>query len=188
MIKNIVLFASGNGTNVERIATYFADNPGVNIQRVYCNKPDAYVIQRAQRLKIPVSVFTRSQFNDQTALLRQLRIDAPDLIVLAGFLWLIPGDMIRAFPNKIINIHPALLPAYGGKGMYGSRVHEAVIRAGDKESGISIHYVNAKFDEGEIIFQARCNIQEGDTPEILAQHIHELEYEYFPKIIESLLK
>jgi len=187
MIKNVVLFASGSGTNVQRIAEYFADYPEVNIQRVYSNRPDAFVLQRAKQLNLPTFIFNRQQFSENKEVLSQLKLDAPDLIVLAGFLWLMPVEIVRAFPKKIINIHPALLPAYGGKGMFGSRVHEAVIKAGDKESGITIHYVNEKYDEGKPVFQARCPVLPGDTSQMLAQRIHELEYEHFPKVIESLL-
>lgn len=188
MLKKVVFFASGNGSNVQRIVEYFAGNPEVSFQRVYCNKPDAYVLQRANQLNIPNMVITRKQFYESNDVLKQLLEDAPDLIVLAGFLWLLPLEVIASFDQKIINIHPALLPAYGGKGMYGSKVHEAVIDAGEKESGITIHYVNEKYDEGKTLLQAKCPIFANDTPETLAQRIHKLEYEYFPKLIESLLK
>lgn len=187
-MKNIVLFASGSGTNVQRIAEYFYNREDVHIARIYSNKADAFVLKRAEKLNIESFVFNRDDFYQNNSVLEQLQKDNPDLIVLAGFLWLIPEAVLEHFEGKIINIHPALLPKYGGKGMYGSRVHEAIIRAGEQESGISIHLVNPRYDEGEIIFQARCSIGEEDTPETLAAKIHQLEYAHFPVIIDNLLK
>lgn len=186
-MKRIVIFASGGGTNAQRIAEYFAEKPEVSIVRIYCNKKDAYVLQRAEMLGIPASRFNRDDFYKSDKVNSLLQQDNPDLIVLAGFLWLIPDSIIKTFPNKIINIHPALLPKYGGKGMYGSFVHEAVIHAGEKESGITIHYVNELYDEGMTIFQAKCDINKEDTSEDLAAKIHKLEYKHFPEVIEKLL-
>ena len=187
MTKNIVLFASGNGSNAERIIRHFEGSPKGSVKAVFCNKKDAYVLERAKNLGVPTVVFSREDLYESTAVIDKLRDLGTDLIVLAGFLWLVPGALIAQYPGKIINVHPALLPAYGGKGMYGSRVHEQVIHNGEKESGISIHYVNEIFDEGEVIFQARCSIEEGDTAQTLAAKIHELEHRHFPEIIEKLL-
>ena len=186
-MKRIVIFASGSGTNAQRIAEYFDNNPNVAIIRIYCNKKDAYVLKRAEILGIPATIFNRDDFYNSDKINSQLQQDRPDLIVLAGFLWLIPNSIIKLFPNKIINIHPALLPKYGGKGMYGSFVHEAIIKANEKESGITIHYVNEYYDEGMTIFQAKCEIEEKDTPENLAAKIHQLEYKHFPEVIENIL-
>lgn len=187
LMKNIVIFASGNGSNAQRIAEYFASEKDVIIKRIYSNKPGAYVLTRANQLGISSFVFDRSDFYDQDTVLNELSKDKPDLIVLAGFLWKIPDAIIQAYADKIINIHPALLPKFGGKGMYGSRVHEAVIDSGDKVSGITIHYVNNRYDEGKVIFQARCSVLPADTPETLASRIHALEYAHFPAVIHSLL-
>lgn len=186
-MKNIVIFASGNGTNAQRIADYFSDSQDVTICRIYANNPDAFVLKRAENLGIEYLVFNRFDFYKSDVVLAELSKDKPDLIVLAGFLWLIPESLLNHYEGKIINIHPALLPKYGGKGMYGSKVHKAVIANGEKESGISIHYVNKKYDEGELIFQARCSIGPEDDPESLASKIHSLEYEHFPVVIGNLL-
>jgi len=187
-MNNIILFASGSGTNVENIVNFFRSDPEINVSHVLTNKPDAYVIQRAKKLGIPVKVFNRQDFYKDNTILDFLLKNAPDLIVLAGFLWLIPSDIITSFPGKIINIHPALLPKYGGKGMYGSKVHKAVVDNKETESGITIHYVNEKYDEGNIIFQAKCEILPDDTPENVAEKVHKLEYEHFPKVINDILK
>ncbi len=186
-MKNIVIFASGGGTNAQRIAEYFQSNPEVVIKKIYSNNKDAYVLTRATNLGIPSMVFNRSEFYGSRTVLNELRKDQPDLIVLAGFLWLIPENLIQAYEGKIINIHPALLPKYGGKGMYGHHVHEAILKNKDKESGITIHYVNERYDEGRTILQARCNVYDSDTPDTLAQRIHNLEYKHFPEVIEKLL-
>ncbi len=186
-MNNIILFASGSGTNVENIVNFFKNNPDINISYVFTNNPDAYVIQRAKKLNIPVRIFNRDDFYKNNAILNTLKELNPGLIVLAGFLWLIPAGIISAFPGRMINIHPALLPKYGGKGMYGSRVHEAVVQNGEKESGITIHYVNEKYDDGNIIFQAKCEVLPTDKPEDVAEKVHKLEYEHFPKVIEKLL-
>jgi phosphoribosylglycinamide formyltransferase-1 len=186
--KNIAIFASGSGTNAQRISEYFSDNPEISVSMILSNKPDAYVLVRAKKLNIPSVIFDWHAFYDTDEISRLLKKNEIDIIVLAGFLWLIPEYLIQAYRGRIINIHPALLPKYGGKGMYGSRVHESVIQSGDKESGISIHYVNEKYDEGDIIFQAKCEILPGDTPDTLAQRVHQLEYKHYPEVIEKLVK
>jgi len=186
-MKNIAIFASGSGTNAQRIAEFFTSNLEVKITRIYCNKPDAYVLTRAGNLNIPTYVFSRSDFYHSDRVFNQLIQDKTDLIVLAGFLWLVPDLILSAFGKRIINIHPALLPKYGGKGMYGHHVHQAVINSGDTESGITIHFVNEKYDDGDIIFQARCRVDKSDTPESLDAKIHELEYNHFPVIIQKVI-
>jgi phosphoribosylglycinamide formyltransferase-1 len=183
----IAIFASGNGSNAQRIAEYFTGTGLLEISAIYCNNPKAYVLERAKLLGIPSLLFNRNDFYNTTSVLEDLRSQKTDWIILAGFLWLIPGSILKAFPQRIVNIHPALLPAYGGKGMFGMKVHEAVIAAGEKQSGITIHHVNEQYDEGDIIFQATCEVQPGDTPEMLAENIHELEYEYFPVVIGKLV-
>lgn len=188
MMKRLAIFASGNGSNAQAIAEYFSNNGEAKVVLILTNRKDAYVIERAKALNIPVRVFNREDFY-QTEVITQLLIDEQiDLVVLAGFLWLLPPSLIRAFPNRIVNIHPALLPKYGGKGMYGDKVHAAVIEAGEKESGISIHYVNENYDEGQVIFQASCDVESNDTPGSLAARIHKLEYAHFPAIIHQVLK
>lgn len=184
-MQKISIFASGSGTNVENIIKYFNNKPVV-INKIYTNKPKAYVITRAESHNIPVMVFDRTLLNSGKVT-QDLIKHSPDLIVLAGFLWLIPTSLINAFPNKIVNIHPALLPKYGGKGMYGDIVHEAVILNNEKESGITIHYVNEKYDEGNILYQAKCSVDSNETPESLATKIHQLEYKHYPEVIEKLI-
>ncbi|MBC8486307.1 MAG: phosphoribosylglycinamide formyltransferase [Bacteroidetes bacterium] len=186
-MNNIAIFASGSGSNAQRIIEYFNKNRSISVTRIFCNKKDAYVLSRAEKLGIPTFVFGRNEFYNSNEVLDKLKDDEIDLIVLAGFLWLVPANILSEFSNRIINIHPALLPKYGGKSMYGMRVHEAVISAGEKESGISIHYVNEKYDEGEIIFQKKCIVEKDETPESLSAKIHQLEYEHFPKTIEKLI-
>ncbi len=185
--KNIVLFASGNGTNAENIIRYFQQHAVIHIAEVLTNNPKAGVIERAKKLDIPVRIFTRADLASPQVLIHHLGEQQTDLIVLAGFLWKIPTALIRQFPEKIINLHPALLPEFGGKGMYGLRVHEAVIAAGKKKSGITIHLVNENYDEGKIIFQAKTEVTRRDTPESLAEKIHQLEYKYFPQVIEDII-
>ncbi len=185
--KRIVLLASGSGSNVENIATYFKDSTSVIVSAVYCNNPAAGVLDRCKRLGIPAITFNRPAYREPDMLPALLRQHRPDLIVLAGFLWKVPEAWIRAFPVRIINIHPALLPLYGGKGMYGMHVHEAVCAAGDRESGITIHYVNEEYDQGAIIEQIRVDIPEGTDAKGIASRIHQLEMEHFPRVIESLL-
>lgn len=184
-MKNLVIFASGSGSNAENIIHYFAQKPEICVKRIFCNVPDAYVLKRAQKHHIPTTVFKREELRNPDTILRQLQDEQTDYIILAGFLWLMPSCITTAYPNRIINIHPALLPNYGGKGMYGHHVHEAVIAAGEKESGITIHYVNDQYDQGTPIFQAKCEVLPSDTPDDLAARIHELEYLYFPIVIEK---
>ncbi len=187
-LKKIVLFASGSGTNAENLIRYFNQpDTGARVILLMSNKEDARALERAKNSGVPVEVFDRHRFYETDEIPRKLESMGTDLIVLAGFLWLVPQNLIRSFPRRIINIHPALLPKYGGKGMYGKRVHEAVLASGDKESGISIHYVDEIYDHGRIIAQHTCPVREGDTPESLAARVHELEYKYFPKAVEKVL-
>ena len=187
-MRNIIILASGSGSNAENIIQHFAGREGVRVSHVLTNRSDAYVLERAKRLGVSTKVFDRTAFYDNNEVLDFLRSCQPDLIVLAGFLWLVPAALVEAFPQRIINIHPALLPAYGGKGMYGAKVHEAVVANGDVETGITIHYVNTRYDEGAVIFQARCSVDPGDSAEQVAQKVHALEYEHFPRVIEELLQ
>jgi phosphoribosylglycinamide formyltransferase-1 len=186
-MKNIVIFASGSGSNAENIADYFKDSKTVKITAVFTNNANAGVISKMEKFGIPCVVFTKEDFKSREYFTIKLYQYRPDLIVLAGFLWLIPNYLVNAYPNKIINIHPALLPKFGGKGMYGMHVHEAVKAANETETGITIHYVNSKFDDGKIIFQAKTILTEQDTPETIAQKIHELEMNNFPVEIEQIL-
>lgn len=186
-VYRLAIFASGNGSNAQRIAEYFWDHPAIRVSLIFSNNPDAYVLTRARMLGIPCEVFDRKTFFHSDTIPAILNRYKTDYIILAGFLWLIPGNILAEYSGRILNIHPALLPSYGGKGMYGSKVHEAVIAAGEKESGITIHYVNEHYDEGRIIFQAKCAIAPGDTPEMLARKIHKLEYSYFPAVIEQTI-
>ncbi|MCS6968471.1 MAG: phosphoribosylglycinamide formyltransferase [Cytophagales bacterium] len=183
----IAIFASGTGTNAENIIKTFSSQQNFQFI-VFCNNPTAEVLQRAEKLGVPSIIFTRRDLYENGTVLQQLLAYKPDLIALAGFLWLIPAEIIQHFPDKIINIHPALLPKFGGKGMYGERVHRAVIEANATVSGITIHYVNENYDEGQIIFQASCPVYSWDTPHTLAERVHKLEYEHYPKIIAQLLK
>ena len=185
-MKRLAVFVSGGGTNVQRSAEYFAPNQDVEIACVVSNNKEAYANQRAKNLGIPLLLVEKTYFTGDLFVERMKSLDI-DLIVLAGFLWLIPQRLIEAFPNKIINIHPALLPKYGGKGFYGHHVHEAVVAAHEKESGITVHYVNEHYDSGNIIFQAKVALSETDTPDDVAAKIHVLEQENFPLVIEKLL-
>jgi phosphoribosylglycinamide formyltransferase-1 len=186
-MSNVVLFASGSGTNAENIALFFRDNPDMYVSYILSNRSNAGVLDRAKKLNIKTMVFDREMFVNSDTVLSFLKDISADLIVLAGFLWLVPKHIVKAFPNRIINIHPALLPKYGGKGMYGDRVHQMVIENGEKESGITIHYVNEKYDDGDVIFQARCPVEKNDTPQTLARKIHDLEYKYYPEIVQKVL-
>ena len=186
-IPKIAVFASGSGSNAQRIAEYFSGTGVLEIAAIYCNNPGAYVLERAKLLGLPTVLFDRQVFYHSDTVLQDMREREVDWVILAGFLWLIPTYILKAFPQRIINIHPALLPAYGGKGMYGMKVHQAVIASGDTESGITIHHVNEHYDEGDIIFQAQCAIDKNDTPEMLATKIHGLEYEHFPRVIRDLV-
>lgn len=187
MRKNIIVFASGSGSNAQRIFEYFQSFENINIASIYSNNPNAFVIERAKKMKIPCRIISKVELHNGVILSELMQLN-PSIIVLAGFLCLVPKEIIQAFPHKIINIHPALLPKYGGKGMYGEIVHQSVIANQEKESGITIHFVNEKYDEGDVIFQAQCEISENDTPETLANKIHQLEYIHFPEVIERLLK
>ena len=186
-LPRIAIFASGNGSNAQRIAEYFRNGDILEISAIYCNNPKAFVLERAEKLGIPSVLFNRTTFFETEDVLTDLENRKTDWIVLAGFLWLIPGYLLESFPNRIINIHPALLPKYGGKGMYGAKVHEAVIASGEKESGISIHYVNANYDEGQIIFQAKFTLSKDESVSSLAEKVHLLEYEHYPKVICDLV-
>ncbi|SFU26962.1 phosphoribosylglycinamide formyltransferase-1 [Pustulibacterium marinum] len=186
-MKNVIIFASGSGSNAENIIHYFNDNNDVTVNLILSNNPKAYVLERAKNHKISAITFNRTAFYDSNFILDIVKTAKPDLIVLAGFLWKFPENIINAFPNKIINIHPALLPKYGGKGMYGAHVHEAVVANKETESGITIHYVNEHYDDGVTIFQASCEVLATDTADDVAKKVHELEYEHFPKIIDQLL-
>lgn len=185
-MKRIVIFASGSGSNAENIINYFNDKDIAFVTKVYCNNKDAGIFERCKRLNKECVLFTKNELFSSDEFLNQLKEDA-DYIVLAGFLLKIPSKLIDAYPNKIINIHPALLPKYGGKGMYGMRVHNAVKENKDSETGITIHFVNENYDEGTIIFQATTKLENSDSAEDIAQKIHTLEYTYFPKVIESVI-
>lgn len=187
MKKRIILLASGNGSNVENIDQYFQHYPEICLSGVFTNNPNAGVIRRAERLKLPIAVFDKKAFTNGD-LLQQIKSLKPDLIILAGFLWKIGADWVGTFPNKIINIHPALLPKYGGKGMYGQYVHRAVKENKEKETGITIHFVNEAYDEGAILFQERVKVQAEDTVEEIAAKVQQLEHEFFPKVIHRLLQ
>lgn len=186
-MNNIAIFASGSGTNAENIIRTFQNHPFIKVKLVLSNKKDAKVLDRAKKFNIKTLTFNKEEFYQSDVVLQILLKEQISFIVLAGFLWLVPEKILRQYPNKIINIHPALLPAYGGKGMYGEKVHEAVIANHESESGITIHYVNSEYDRGEIIFQARCPVLPDDTPEKLAERVHQLEYRYYPEVIEKLL-
>jgi phosphoribosylglycinamide formyltransferase-1 len=187
-MKKIAVFASGAGSNARKIIHHFRHSETVAVSLIVCNKPGAGVLQIAEQNNIPVLLTEKEKFFPGNSYTEELRENKIDFIVLAGFLWKIPLALIKAFPQKIINIHPALLPKYGGKGMYGMHVHQAVMDNHEKESGITVHYVDELFDHGKIIFQATCPVFEDDTAEMLAQRIHNLEYEYYPRVIEDLLK
>lgn len=185
-MKKLAIFASGTGTNAKKIIDHFKESQSGEVRIVVCNNPKAGVLNIAAEENIPALLLEKSEFN-ATGYLKELRSHNIEYIVLAGFLWKLPGVLIKNFEGKIINIHPALLPAYGGKGMYGNAVHEAVLKAGEKQSGITIHYVDEIYDHGDIIFQATCAVRENDTVKSLAQKIHSLEHLYYPAEIEKLL-
>lgn len=186
-MKNIAIFASGEGTNAQNIIEYFKNSKTINVALIVSNKSTANVLSRAKQANIPSLLINRVDFYENNKTIEQLRQFNIDFIILAGFLWMMPESLIKEYPDKIINIHPALLPKFGGKGMYGMKVHEAVINSKEKESGISIHYVNEQYDEGKVISQHRCYISDNETADTLAQKIHHLEYKYFPKVIEQIL-
>lgn len=186
--KRIAIFASGSGSNTQKILEHFKNHELTEVSIILSNNPEAYVLQRADNFETPSHVFDRNEFYETDNVLQLLKDLEIDLIVLAGFLWLVPQNLLNAFPDKIINIHPALLPAYGGKGMYGDNVHKAVLEAKENESGITIHYANEKFDNGKIIYQAKYKIEPDDTIESLKFKGQQLEHQHFPRIIESVVK
>ncbi len=187
-MRNIAIMASGSGTNAENIIKYFSNKNIAKVALVLSNKREALVLKRAEALGVKTCFFEYDDLYSTGRVLDILLKGRIDFVVLAGFLWLVPENILNTFKERIINIHPALLPSYGGKGMYGERVHKAVIKNGDRESGISIHYVNEYYDDGDIIFQARCEVNPSDTPESLAQKVHALEYKHYPQVIEKLIK
>jgi phosphoribosylglycinamide formyltransferase 1 len=186
-MRNLAIFASGSGTNAENIINYFSNKESGRISAVFSNKPQAMVLKRAESHNIPAVVFDYNDFYRTEKICEYLSYYKIEFIILSGFLLLVPENILELYPGRIINIHPALLPSYGGKGMYGDAVHKAVIENHEKTSGITIHYVNKFYDKGDIIFQARCNVAPDDTPESLASKIHKLEYRYFPEVIEKLV-
>ncbi|MFT5714336.1 MAG: phosphoribosylglycinamide formyltransferase-1 [Flavobacterium sp.] len=185
-MKKIVVFASGSGTNAENIIKHFASNGTVTVVAVFTNNPNAKVIERAKNNDVPIVVFSKIELIE-SKILQKLNVIQPDLIVLAGFLLKFPENIIAAYPNKIINVHPALLPKYGGKGMYGMNVHKAIVANKEKETGITIHYVNEDYDEGGVVFQKRAILTGSESAEEVAERIHELEQKYFPEVIEKLI-
>lgn len=188
MKKRIAIFASGSGSNAQKIMELFKHSADVEIALVLTNNPDAYVLQRADNFEIPSHIFDRKEFYESEAIIDLLKNLDVDLIVLAGFLWLIPKNLVQNYPGRIINIHPAILPKFGGKGMYGDHVHNAVIAAGETEGGITIHYVNENYDEGEYIYQAKYRIDKGDNLEMVKFKGQQLEHQHYPRIIEGILK
>jgi phosphoribosylglycinamide formyltransferase 1 len=186
-MTRIAIFASGAGSNAAKIIEYFKDHQKTGITLVACNNPSAGVLQIAARENIPTLIIEKEQFFRGDGYVPFLKNKQIDFIVLAGFLWKIPSTILAAYPNSIINIHPALLPKYGGKGMYGLNVHSAVLNAGDKVSGITIHYVDEQYDNGDIIFQDKCEVLPSDTPESLAEKIHRLEHQHFPRVIDQVV-
>lgn len=185
-MKRLAILASGSGSNAEKIMAHFQNSEKAEIALVASNKADAFVLERAKKFEVPTYTFTRKEM-DAGALLEKLKAEKIDWVILAGFLLKIPVELTRAFPDKMVNIHPALLPKYGGKGMYGSFVHEAVKAAGDTETGITIHLLNENYDEGRIVFQASTPLTESDTPDSIAEKVHALEHKHFPEVIESLM-
>ena len=183
----LAILGSGNGTNAQQITEYFASRSDVEIACIIYNVRDAYIAQRARNLGVEARYFGRADFYESGAVLDYLRQKGVDWVILAGFLWLVPQPILDAFPQRVINIHPALLPKYGGKGMYGHHVHEAVVAAGERESGITIHIVDNHYDRGTILFQARCTVAPDDTPDTLAAKIHLLEKEHFPRVIDETI-
>ena len=186
-MKRIVIFASGSGTNAENLINFFKNRNDASVVLVLTNNPQAKVLERAKRLGVSALSFNKIALTETEDVLDILMDSKPDIIILAGFLWKFPEKILNVFPDKVINIHPALLPKYGGKGMYGKFVHEAVVKNKERETGITIHYVNENYDEGKIIFQTKCKVDPEDSADDVASKIHELEMEYFPKVIESLL-
>ncbi len=187
MKRNIAILASGSGSNAENIIRYFENNPLLKVELLLSNKPNAPVIRRIEGFGVTSEVLPFKEWSDATEVLALLRLHRIDFIVLAGFLLRIPDALLNAYPDRIINIHPSLLPKFGGKGMYGMKVHEAVVASGEKESGITIHYINEHYDEGNVIFQASCAVSAVDAPEDVAAKVHELEYIHYPRVIEETI-
>ncbi|MCP4053787.1 phosphoribosylglycinamide formyltransferase [Mesoflavibacter sp. CH_XMU1422-2] len=187
-MKRVVIFASGSGSNAENLIKFFHNSDNASVVQVLTNNPHAKVLDRCKRLKVSALSFNRIAFTQTEDVLNILKSSNPDLIILAGFLWKFPENILKNFPNKVINIHPALLPKFGGKGMYGMNVHKAVVENKETETGITIHYVNENYDEGAIIFQAKCKVEASDSAEDVATKIHKLEMEHFPKVVDDLLK
>jgi len=186
--KKLAIFASGSGSNAENICNYFANHSGITVVLICTNKPDAFIVKRAKKLNIPVTFITKIELNNFDSLYKMLQNTKVDFIILAGFLLKLPTIMVEKYQNRILNIHPSLLPKYGGRGMYGDNVHKAVLENKEIESGISIHFVNQNYDEGELILQERCSISENETLDTLAAKIHQLEQKHFPIAIEKTLK
>ncbi len=188
MKKRIAIFASGSGSNAQKIMEYFKKHNDAEVAILLTNNPEAYVLQRADNFEIPSHIFDKHEFYETDNIVNLLKNLQVNIIILAGFLWLIPQNLLKAFPNKIINIHPALLPKFGGKGMYGDRIHQSVLDTGEEESGITIHFVNDQFDEGEVIYQSRFRIEKDDDLEMIKFKGQQLEHLHYPKVIEQLLK
>jgi phosphoribosylglycinamide formyltransferase-1 len=186
-MQRIAIFASGNGTNAERIIKYFAGHPDIEVSIVLSNKTTAKVLEKAKNLGVRTRVFSREEFYESEVILKELKSNEIDLVILAGFMWLVPEYLVKAYSDMMINVHPALLPKFGGKGMYGMNVHRAVKESGETETGITIHLVNEEFDKGRILFQARCEVYENDTAEDIAVKVHKLEYANFPTQIEQFI-
>jgi phosphoribosylglycinamide formyltransferase-1 len=188
MPKKLAIFASGSGSNAQNICRYFENHPDVKVVLICTNKLDAFIVKRAEKLNIPVAFITKTELNNFDGLRKTLQDTKVDFIILAGFLLKLPAIMVEEYQNRILNIHPSLLPKYGGKGMYGSNVHEAILENKELESGISIHFVNQNYDDGELVLQEKCSISENETLETLTAKIHQLEQKYFPLTIEKVLK
>ncbi|WP_299883397.1 phosphoribosylglycinamide formyltransferase [uncultured Lacinutrix sp.] len=186
-MKRVVIFASGSGSNAENLIKFFQNRDNASVIQVLTNNPHAKVLDRCKKLRISALSFNKIAFTETEDVLNILKSTNPDIIVLAGFLWKFPENILKHFPNKVINVHPALLPKFGGKGMYGMHVHKAVVNNKETETGITIHYVNEHYDEGAIIFQAKCEVKPSDSAEDVAAKIHELEMKHFPIVVERLL-
>ncbi len=187
-MKRLAIFASGTGSNAKRLIDYFSENKAISVALLVSNRNEAGALEIARKSGIPAINFTKEEFYNSSTVLEKLTSEKIDFIVLAGFLIKVPDNILKAYENKIINIHPALLPDFGGKGMYGLNVHKAVIESGKSESGITIHLVNEHYDEGRILFQAKCPVLENDTAEMLAARVQELEHNYFPEAVERFIK
>ena len=188
MPKKLAIFASGSGSNAENICSYFENYTDIEVVFICTNKRDSFIVKRAEKLNVPVIFITKTELNSFDNLHKKLKNDEVDVIILAGFLLKLPAIMVEKYPNRILNIHPSLLPKYGGRGMYGDNVHKAVLENKEIESGISIHFVNQNYDKGELILQEKCSVSENETLETLAAKIHQLEKKYFPLTIEKVLK